>query len=138
MKLFVGAKGIVYYNDKVLLVRESSKYLDGSEKVKWDMVGGRINPDEEVLVGLVREIKEESGLDVEVESLIEVFDGFPNIQGEECHVVRLYFLCKALSNQVHLSDDHDSYDWVDPNDIGDKELMADIKEMLIEFKTRKL
>lgn len=138
MQLFVGAKAVVHYKGKVLLVRESSKYEDGAEEGKWDMVGGRIEADEEVREGLVREVREESGLDVVPEELVDVFDGFPKIRGEKCHVVRLYFFCEATSGKVVLSQDHDAYDWVDPENIGDKILMNDIKEMLAEFRIRKL
>ena len=134
MKLFVGAKGIVYYKGKVLLVRESSQYLDGAETGKWDMVGGRIESDEEVRDGLIREVKEESGLDVVPGKLVDVFDGFPIIRGEKCHVVRIYFFCEAHSEEVVLSEDHDAYDWVNPGNIGDKELAGDIAEMLEAFK----
>lgn len=136
MKLFVGAKGIVHFNGKVLLVRESAHYTDGAEEGKWDMVGGRIESDEKVRDGLVREVKEESGLDVIPGELVEIFDGFPNIRGEVCHVVRAYFFCEALSDTVILSADHDAYEWVDPLAIGEKILMDDIAEMLQEFNIR--
>ena len=130
MQLFVGAKGVVHYKGKVLLVRESSGYTDGTKAGKWDFVGGRIEPEEKIRAGLVREVKEESGLDVEPGEVLGVFDGFPEIRGEKCHVVRIYFLCEATSDAVVLSEDHDLYDWVDPQDIGDKMLMDDIQEML--------
>ncbi|MEX0918102.1 MAG: NUDIX hydrolase [Candidatus Paceibacterota bacterium] len=130
MKLFVGAKGVVHHKGKVLLVRESSEYADGTGEGQWDMVGGRIEPEETVRDGLVREVREESGLTVTPGALLDVFDGFPEIRGEACHVVRLYFLCEASSADVVLSDDHDSYEWVDPGDIGEKVLMNDIREML--------
>ena len=130
MKLFVGAKGLVVFNGRVLLLRESSKYEEGTEEGKWDVPGGRILPEEEVSIGLKREVNEESGLEVEPGEVLGVFDGFPVIRGEKCHVVRLYFLCTASTNEIVLSQDHDMYDWVDPKDIGDKVLMADIQEML--------
>lgn len=132
MKLFVGAKGLVVHSGKVLLLRQSAEYKDGSEdKVgKWDVPGGRIEPEEEVHRGLIREIKEESGLDVIPGVLLGIFDGFPDIQGEICHVIRVYFLCESSSKAVVLSEDHDAYDWVDPKDIGGKVLLDDIQEML--------
>ena len=135
MKLFVGAKGIVQHQGKVLLLRESSDYEDGVETGKWDVPGGRIEPNEEVRAGLVREIEEESGLLVTPGALMGIFDGWPKIRGEKCHVVRIYFLCHAESNQVVLSGDHDACDWVDPRDIGEKDLVDDIAEMLEVFAT---
>lgn len=130
MQLFVGTKAVVYFQGKVLLLRESKDYIDGAEVGKWDAPGGRINAEETLEEGLIREVKEESGLEVTKGVLLGAFDGFPVIRGEKCHVVRLYFLCKAESDAVTLSSDHDAYDWVDPNNIGEKILMNDIQEMI--------
>lgn len=130
MQLFVGAKGLIHHQGKILLVRESPQYQDGSEEGKWDVPGGRIEGDEELHVGLKREIEEESGLHIIPKKLLGAFDGFPVIRGEKCHVVRLYFFCEAIKDDVVLSSDHDMYDWVDPHNIEDKQLMDDIEEML--------
>jgi 8-oxo-dGTP diphosphatase len=130
MKLFVGAKGIVHRGGKILLLRESKEYGDGCEAGRWDVPGGRIESGEMVRDGLKREVEEESGLDVRPGHILGIFDGFPEIQGEKCHVIRVYFLCEAKSGDVVLSDDHDAFDWVDPNDVADKDLMDDIEEML--------
>ena len=130
MKLFVGTKGLVMYDGKVLLLRESGVYEDGTNVGKWDVPGGRIDPDEAVRDGLVREVIEETGLRVEPEVLLGVFDGYPKIKGEDCHVVRLYFRCKANTDEVTLSSDHDLYEWVDPKNPGHKDFMDDIAEML--------
>lgn len=130
MKLFVGAKGIVHYKNKVLLVRESDAYKDGAECGKWDVVGGRLEAGETVRDALVREVKEESGLDIVPGEVVAVFDGFPKIKGELCHVVRVYFMAAAQSDQVLLSSDHDAYEWIDPATIGDRVLVNDMIEVL--------
>lgn len=130
MKLFVGAKGLIHYRGKVLLVCESSGYQDGTQEGKWDVPGGRIKSDEPLLEGLVREIKEESGLEVTPGKVLGAYDGFPEIRNEVCHIIRVYFLCEATSDEVVLSSDHDKYDWVVPEAIGDKALVDDIGEVL--------
>jgi ADP-ribose pyrophosphatase YjhB (NUDIX family) len=122
MQLFVGAKGLVHHNGKVLLLRESSKYLDGAELGKWDVPGGRINSEETLREGLVREVKEESGLDVEPGEILGAFDGFPMIRGEKCHVARIYFACEAKNT--------------DPKDVEGKELVNDIAEILEIFRKK--
>lgn len=134
MQLFVGAKAIVHHNGKILLLRESTKYVDGSEVGKWDVPGGRIESEETLEEGLVREVKEESGLAVVKGKLLGACDGFPVIREETCHVVRLYFLCEANTAEVALSQDHDAYDWVNPTKIEEKTLVGDIQEMINEAK----
>lgn len=130
MKLFVGAKALIIHKGKILLLRESSTYADGTEAGKWDVPGGRIESEEKVREGLVREVKEESGLTIEPGELLGVYDGFPKIGELQCHVVRIYFLCNVDTDEVVLSGDHDAYDWVDPNAIGNKVLVSDLSEMI--------
>lgn len=135
MKLFIGAKGLVVRDGKVLLLRQSSNYEDSVREKdgKWDVPGGRIDSEETVREGLIREVGEESGLDVEPGECLGVFDGFPEIQSETCHVVRVYFVCQAAQGNVVLSRDHDRFDWVDPENIGEKVLLDDIRDMLDKY-----
>lgn len=130
MQLFVGTKAVIHYNGKFLLLRESSQYEDGAEEGKWDMPGGRIESHETLYEGLIREVKEECGLSITPQKLLGAFDGFPVIKDEQCHVVRLYYLCRAETDMVTLSVDHDAYDWIDPESVGNKMLMNDIGEMI--------
>lgn len=134
MKLFVGAKGLIVREGKVLLLQESAQYQDGTERGKWDVPGGRIEAGETVREGLAREILEESGLEVQPGVLLGVFDGFPEIKGEKCHVVRVYFLCTADSGEVKLSDDHSEYCWVTPEEAIKMKLVDDIAEVLETYK----
>ncbi len=50
-----GAYALIEEDGKILLVRQEG----GPYKGRWDLPGGRIEPDEEVLDALKREIKEE-------------------------------------------------------------------------------
>jgi 8-oxo-dGTP diphosphatase len=61
----VAQKAIIYRGDKVLLVRDPRM-----EELIWEIPGGRLNAGEEPKIGLVREIKEELGIDCNVEGVI--------------------------------------------------------------------
>jgi 8-oxo-dGTP pyrophosphatase MutT (NUDIX family) len=53
MKLFVGAKGLLVNEGKILLLRESKEYIDGTKEGKRDVPGGKIEPEETVYEGLI-------------------------------------------------------------------------------------
>lgn len=129
MKLFIGAKAIIVNNGKVLLLREAM-YDEGINTGKWDVPGGRINPEEPILEGLQREITEESGLMVETEEVLGVFETFPEIKGEHCHIVRVFYKAKTLSTEVTLSPDHDAYEWVSVEELAGKELVSSLPELI--------
>ena len=130
MKLFVGAKALIVHKGKVLVLREA-KYDEGTNEGLWDVPGGRIHPEESLHEGLRREVMEESGLEIEPGQVLNVSETFPMIKGEACHIVRIYYLCTSKTTEVTVSNDHDRYEWVDPNNPLDKmEFVSDIRGLL--------
>lgn len=63
--------------------------------VCWDLPGGRLDPAEDLMTGLRREIAEETGLtDVYIEGLLTVFEAFyPETVGE--HTLNLAYRCRV-------------------------------------------
>ena len=136
MKLFVGAKGLIVRQDgKVLIVKEADQYIDGEGCCpgEWDLVGGRIEPEESLLEGLAREIIEESGLTVTVGELLGVAENFPTMKGEKVHIVRVYYICTTVNDDVKLSSDHDEYRWISPIEASELPLMENIVHMLKKY-----
>lgn len=130
MKLFIGAKAIIVNEGRILVLREAD-YDEGTNEGRWDVPGGRINPEEPIIEGLKREVMEESGLQIEAGEVLGVYETFPTIKGEACHIVRVYYQAKLISpSEVTLSGDHDLYEWIDPNEATDKVFVSDILEVL--------
>ncbi len=110
--LFVATKAIIVRDGKVLLLQESSAYADGTNAGKWDLPGGRLSPDEPFREALLREVQEETGLDVVVGKCVHVDEWWPQVRGEQWHVVGMFFVCTAQSGDVVLSQDHGACRWV--------------------------
>lgn len=115
---------------KMLIVRESNSYSEDLNEEKWDVVGGRIDPEESLFEGLKREVFEETGLEVEIGSIITVNEKFQMIKGQEVHVIRINFNCTTSHDEVVLSEDHDKYEWIDRKDIERYPIYEDVKEVL--------
>lgn len=68
----------------------------------WVMPGGKIDLGEPILAALHREVMEEVGIEVEVQSLIDVFEHLT--PGEDnSHFVILYYRCRPISKIVCLN-----------------------------------
>lgn len=88
----VGVGGVVIRDGRVLLVRRGSEPLKG----QWSIPGGTLELGETIAEGVVRELREETGLDVRVLDLIEVFERiFPGEGRPQYHFVILDYLCEA-------------------------------------------
>jgi 8-oxo-dGTP diphosphatase len=116
-QLFVAIKALIFYEGKILMLQESSEYEDGNQAGKWSEPGGRINPGEHWRDALLREIQEETGLEVEIKKPIGVDEWFPVIRGVPSQVVGTFFECLAKSDAVKLSQDHSNYKWFEPAEI---------------------
>lgn len=66
----VGVGGVVIHAGRGLLIRRGSEPLKG----EWSIPGGTLELGESLAEGVRRELREETGLEVRVLDLIEVFD----------------------------------------------------------------
>ena len=78
----VGVGGVVVHRNRVLLIRRGSEPLKG----EWSIPGGLIELGEELREGARRELREETGLEVEPLEAITVFDRI--MYGATQHQVR--------------------------------------------------
>ena len=125
-KLFVATKAFIVYKDKILIIKESPKYTDATHVGKFDVVGGRIKPGQRFDESLLREITEETGLEVEIGRPFFVNEWRPIVHGEEWQIVGTFFECFANTDKVKLSEDHEEYIWVDPKDYKNYNLIENL------------
>ncbi len=102
--LFMPVASAVVFDDKghVLLHQRS----DSGE---WALPGGAIDPGEEPANAAIREVWEETGVNVLPERIIGVESG-PDYfvrytNGDEAMALAIVFVCKVLSGEPHVNDD---------------------------------
>jgi len=79
----------------------------------WMPPGGRMNPDENPNVGVLREVREETGIEARLIAPVEIWHG--DINGET--VVSIDYLLTATNTRVVLSDEHSAFCWSSLDDI---------------------
>lgn len=99
---------------KILLAKrvDTADYLPGI----WEDIGGRIKQFEEPEDALRREVREETGLDIEILKPLAIFHDYRGERGAENELLIITYWCKARSNQVVLSNEHSAYQWVSPQE----------------------
>jgi mutator protein MutT len=95
---FVGVGAVIVSDGKVLLVKRGREPLAG----QWSLPGGAVEVGETLEECLVRELREETGLDVEVGPVIEVFDRITrDDEGRvEYHFVLVDYLCWPIGGEL--------------------------------------
>ena len=96
---FVSVAGLVCNDkDEILMVE--------SPRRGWEYPGGMVEPGESLQGALIREIKEEAGVDVEITGFIGICK---NVQKD---VVNIDFSCKYLGGELTISDESLRVKWV--------------------------
>jgi 8-oxo-dGTP diphosphatase len=120
--------GIVIKNDQILL---SKQFGD-----KYDLPGGGLDPGEKPEDGVIREVKEETGIDVKNPKLL----GFENSFFQDSHALNkayhsllFYFLCEFVGGELS-TEGFDEYEkqyaevaeWIDVDKINKIELASTV------------
>lgn len=113
-----------------LVIRRSA--CSGHDDGLWEFPGGKLDPGENVENALVREIEEETGLNVR---LIKVL-GAAEKELSDVKVAYLFFEAVAASMHVRLSKEHDAFKWVDPCELSSMHLCPQFQAMAREFASR--
>lgn len=89
---------------------ETSEWNPG----RWELPGGRLNPGEGIARALVRETREETGLDVVPGRLL----GAGPQERPGSRTVHMIFAVTGVTGEVTLSPEHDAYRWVTPGGLS--------------------
>jgi mutator protein MutT len=120
-EICVGA--VVIDDDRLLLVRRGH----GPAAGEWSFPGGRVEFGETMIEALVREVKEETGLDVVVDDYI----GHVEILGEQSHFVIHDFYATAFDAEVLVAgDDAAEVRWVPCHAVAELNLVDTVAEFL--------
>jgi 8-oxo-dGTP diphosphatase len=127
MNLQVGVKLLIKNGQgKYLFVRRAPSFKPGEEQ-KWDIPGGRIEPDEPLEAALAREVREETGLTVSMARLLAAQDIF--VKEKQLHVVRLTYIGTTEGEKISISDEHSEYKWMDRAEVIKEPLDRYIMEL---------
>jgi 8-oxo-dGTP diphosphatase len=99
----IGVGGVVIADGRALLIRRGHPPLEG----EWSIPGGTLEVGETLLEGVRRELSEETGCQVRVLDLVEVFERiFSDANGRvQYHFVILDYLCEFVSGEVRAGGD---------------------------------
>jgi ADP-ribose pyrophosphatase YjhB (NUDIX family) len=108
-----GVAAVIFDGDRVLLQRRD-------DTRRWGLPGGGVEPGESVSLAVIREVREETGLDVEPLRLIGVYSDPAHHQvmtypdGNVIHYISIVFECAVRGGTLTLSEESLELGWFDP------------------------
>ncbi len=95
------AGALIAREGRVLLVKRAVEPF----KNHWDIPGGFLEPGEHPLDGMLREVKEETGLVVRVKELLGVYMDRYDDGAEEKYTLNHYYIVQPLAGTLRAADD---------------------------------
>lgn len=124
----VGVGGVVIHEGRALLAKRGQPPLEG----QWSIPGGMLEVGETILEGVRRELKEETGLDVRVGELLEVFERI-SLDGDgktQYHYVVLDYFCEPVEGEACAASDAAEIAWVAEADLERYQLTSGARTVI--------
>jgi len=122
----VGA--LIFDGTKLLLVERGNEPLKGY----WSLPGGIVETGEKLEEAVRREVREETGLEVEPFALFEVFERItPDAEGKtEYHFVLIDYLCRVVGGKLEAATDVSKAAWFSEQDLRGYRLTGGTLEVI--------
>jgi len=127
----VGVGGFIHKDGKILLIKRKFEPNRG----KWALPGGLLEVGEEPESGARREVREELGLEVEVEGLLQVANEvIRDAEGKvKFHFVLIDYLMKPLGEKVTLNEESEKFSWFLPSQIEKLDTTRNVKLIVQKY-----
>jgi ADP-ribose pyrophosphatase YjhB (NUDIX family) len=126
---YVGVGAVIVRDGQVLIVKRKYDPLAG----QWSLPGGGVELGETLEASVAREMLEETGLDIEIGPVIEVFDRITRDERGEVryHFVLVDYLCWPIGGELHASSDVADARFVDPSELPQYNLTVKATEVIM-------
>ena len=125
---YVGVGAVIVQDGKVLIVKRKYEPLAG----QWSLPGGGVEIGETLEASVAREMREETGLEVHVGPVIEVFDRITHDDHGQVryHFVLVDYLCWPTGGVLCASSDVADARFVDPSELPQYNLTTKANEVI--------
>ena len=126
------AGGLVVHDGRLLLVRRAFEPFKGW----WDVPGGFLEAGEHPVDGVVRELREETGLEVRPGGLVGIYmdrygpDGDPTMS--------LYYQCEVIGGAERAGDDATELGWFRPDALPDRIAFENGRQVIADWRAASL
>ncbi len=130
----VGSGALIHKGGKILLVKRKNDPNRG----RWALPGGLVELGERVEDAVRREVREEVGLDIHLEGLLDVVNDIH--YDDRCkvryHYILVDFLAKPTGGRLRLNSESSSSRWFDPEQVQGANTSDNTKTVVRRFLSK--
>ncbi|MDX9865374.1 MAG: NUDIX domain-containing protein [Anaerolineaceae bacterium] len=134
--LAVGCEAAIFDESgaRILIIRRRDNGM-------WCQPGGHIEPGESVAEACAREVREETGLEVEVLRLVGIYSDPHRVaeyaDGNRFHAIVLSFEARMIGGSLHDSDESSEMGFFTPEEIKQMDYMMPLYERIMDAFARR-
>lgn len=134
LKVIVICGALIVDGDSFIVVQEANKTVRG----KWNTPGGHTKVNEDLLTTTIREIKEETNLDIKLDGLLGIYQ-HKSIDGS--NIVKIIFVASTITNDLKYPENEImNVKWMRFDDFLKLPLneirTTDLKTMITDYRNR--
>jgi 8-oxo-dGTP pyrophosphatase MutT (NUDIX family) len=134
-KLQFAQKAIIIHDNQLLLIQKSSN--DPYQPFKWEVPGGRLHSTEELDDGLVREVREEVGIEIIPGPPLSMWSWYLGDGPDSVRVIAVSRKCEAVGRDIDSSAQEDSdhigsWAWVPLDEVHTLDLISNARHAILE------
>ncbi len=111
----LAVKAFIVNKGKLFLIRRTKD--DVQKPNIWEIPGGRLELGEDPILGLMREIREETGMYIRPLCPLSI----RHFERDDKQIITMIvFFCKPMNGYLKLSEEHSEFSWIDLKKCKDK------------------
>lgn len=123
----VAVAAVIVKDGKMLLVKRANEPARG----KWSLPGGVVELGESLRDALIREVREECGIDIEVDSLFDVVEVINKEGGRvRFHYVILDYLAHPIGGELRAMGDAEDVKWIPISEVEKYNITNSLRRLL--------
>lgn len=124
----LGVGALILDDQRVLLIQRGQSPLAGY----WSLPGGGVETGERLEDAIIREVREETGLEVATDSIATVFERvMPDSAGTcEYHYVLIDFYCRIVNGDLRAGSDSQAVGWFNIDSLDDLLMTEGTREVI--------
>lgn len=124
-KIVVALKAVIVHGGRLLIIKRSD--YDDIGAGTWEFPGGKINFGETLHECLMREVMEETGLQINVGRVLYTSTFCTS---ENRQVIVITYLCESETDKIKLSFEHSDYLWANREQIQERLYRTILEDMV--------
>lgn len=101
LEIFIGVGAVVFRGDDILVIRRGKPPFEG----QWSIPGGGLEHGEALEDAVIREVREETGLEIKVLGLLNIYEALPKETGFPTHTIMIDYVAEWASGEPFAADD---------------------------------